>query len=105
MTRLQRLNDALSHALNPVMLTIEDESNRHHVPEGAETHFKIIAVSSRFNDMNRVARHRMVNACVSQEFSSGMHALSLHLYTPDEWKKHAVTVLDSPKCRNGKHHN
>lgn len=103
MSRLQRLNDALFIELKPDTLTIEDESSRHHVPVGAETHFKVVAVSACFNNLNRIARHRLVNACLNDEFSTGMHALSLHLYTPDEWQQKTQTVPNSPACRDGKH--
>ncbi len=103
MSRLQRMNDALSSAFNPDVLTIEDESSRHHVPAGAESHFKVIAVSARFDGENRVARHRLVNACLNAEFSTGLHALSLHLYTPDEWRRRLRDVPNSPACRDGKH--
>ncbi len=103
MSRLQRLNDALIHELKPDTLTIEDESSRHHVPVGSESHFKVVAVSTRFNNLNRVARHRLVNACVGAEFSTGLHALSLHLYTPDEWRRQSRDVPASPACLDGKH--
>ena len=102
MSRLQRMNDALFTELKPDTLTIEDESSRHHVPVGSESHFKVTAVSSRFNDLNRIARHRLVNACLSAEFTKGLHALSLHLFTPDEWRWQSRDVPNSPACRNGK---
>lgn len=102
MSRSQRIHDALTNELKPITLTIEDESSRHHVPTGAESHFKIVAVSSRFNDLNRIARHRLVNACLGAEFTNGLHALSLHLYTPNEWLRRSSDVLMSPACRNGK---
>lgn len=101
MSRSQRMNDALFNELKPDTLTIEDESSRHmHV--GTETHFKIVTVSSRFNNLNRIARHRLVNSCLSGEFSTGLHALSLHLYTPDEWRLKSQDVPTSPVCRHGK---
>jgi len=102
MSRLQRMNDALSTELKPDTLTIENESSRHNVPAGSETHFKVTAVSAHFNDMNRIARHRLVNACLSAEFTTGLHALSLHLYTPDEWQRQSEGVPNSPACRHGK---
>ena len=101
MSRLQRMNDALFNELKPDTMTIEDESSRHNVPVGAETHFKVVAVSARFNDLSRVARHRLVNACLSAEFTTGLHALSLHLYTPDESRQSSRDVPSSPACRNG----
>lgn len=101
MSRLQRMNDALLHELKPDSLIIDDESHGHNVPKGAESHFKITAVSERFNNLSRVARHRVVNAIVNDEFATGLHALSLFLYTPDEWRQKANPIPASPKCRGG----
>ncbi len=105
MSRKQRIHDALSMELKPVSLTIENESNRHHVPAGSETHFKVIAVSNQFEHLNRVARHRLVNHLLQDEFSTGLHALSLHLYTPSEWQEKTKDVPNSPACRDGRRHD
>ena len=105
MSRCQRMHDALFIELTPETLLIDDESNRHHVPEGAESHIKIVAVSTHFNGMSRIARHRLVNDCLRDEFTRGLHALSLHLYTPDEWRRTSQSSPDSPACRGGKHHD
>ena len=102
MSREQRIYHALFEALKPDPLIIENESNRHNVPAGSETHFKIVAVSEAFNDQRLVARHRIINALLSQEFNSGLHALSMHLYTPLEWQKKNGQTLKSPACQNAK---
>jgi len=104
MSRKQRINHALLQELKPDTLIIEDESHRHSVPEGAESHFKITAVGKIFEPLSRIARHRLVNAVVADEFSQGLHALSLHLYTPNEWLKQQAITSDSPACRGGSHH-
>ncbi len=104
MSRKQRIHDALSLKLKPDTLIIDDESHRHHVPAGAETHFKIVAVSSLFENLGRVARHRLINTSVASEFKTGLHALSLHLYTPSEWLQKTTNVPASPACRDGKQH-
>ena len=67
MSRKQRINDELSALLNPKFLIIEDESINHNVPKGAETHFKVIAVSSLFENLNLVARHRLINKSLDNE--------------------------------------
>ena len=58
MLRKDRIEQILNQELQPTYLSVEDESANHHVPEGAETHFKVIAVSPRFSDLTRIARHR-----------------------------------------------
>lgn len=105
MSRLQRMNDALSRELKPDTLTIENESSLHHVPAGSETHVKVIAVSSTFHALNRIARHRLVHTILVDEFNLGLHALTLHLYTPQEWEQQTNSVPTSPTCLDGyKHH-
>lgn len=101
MSRKQRMHDALNLKLKPDFLSVDNESSNHQVPEHAETHFKIIAVSTQFNGLNRVARHRLINSCIAQEFNTGLHALSLHTYTPDEWRSKSE-VIASPQCQHKK---
>ena len=103
MSRSQRIYDALSHALTPATLIIEDESSQHHVPVGSETHFKLIIVATSFEALNRVERHRKVTSLLKDEFVTGLHALSLLLYTPEEWRQRNTDLPSTPKCHNGKH--
>ncbi len=105
MSRKQRINDELSALLNPKFLIIEDESINHNVPKGAETHFKVIAVSSLFENLNLVARHRLINKSLDNELKTGLHALSLHCFTENEWAKKNNKTPTSPTCRDGKRHD
>lgn len=105
MSRKDRIEHILSDELSPLFLNVEDESHNHHVPEGAQTHFKVIAVSLKFKDMNRLARHRLVNHLLHDEFHLGLHALSLHLYSDDEWSAKSGSVMSSPKCKDGYKNN
>lgn len=105
MTRKQRIHDALFVKLKPDPFVIENESHRHSVPPGSETHFKIIVVSSLFVGLLPLARHRLVNNLLAQEFSSGLHALSLHLYTPQQWQEKNSKVPASPACQKQKKPN
>ena len=98
MSRAQRMYDALTLALTPDSLSVDNESMNHNVPAGSETHFKIVAVASHFNTLTRVARHRLVNTLLKTEFSTGLHALSLFLYTPDEWREQKMKPPSSPPC-------
>lgn len=102
MLRKERIEKQLNQELSPHYLSVEDESKNHHVPEGAQTHFKIVAVSTRFNNMTRINRHRMINSLLAEEFHNGLHALSMHLYTESEWEiKEDASVLKSPACKDG----
>jgi BolA protein len=104
MSRYQRLQDILSTHLSPTELAIDDETRQHSVPAGSESHFKILIVSESFHSLTRIARHRLVNQLVSQEFNNGLHALSLHLYTPTEWEQKNAPVRSSPSCKGGSHY-
>ncbi len=104
MSRQQRLHAALSMHLEPMLLSIDNETHQHSVPVGSESHFKILIVSTRFQSLNRVARHRLVNHIVQNEFETGLHALSLHLYTPEEWEQKCTPVQASPTCKGGSRH-
>lgn len=101
MSRKFRIEELLKQELTPAYLNVEDESANHHVPEGAQTHFKVTVVSFRFNDLSKIARHRLLNHLLYKEFELGLHALSMHLFTPDEWEKRNNTVAQSPACRGG----
>ena len=87
-TRAARLEAALRQALEPALLVVEDESARHAGHAGAhpagETHYKITAVSTRFDGLGRLARSRMVHTLLAPEFSNGLHALSLTLRSTNE---------------------
>ena len=87
--------------LNPQFLEVENESHRHNVPEGSESHFKVTVVSEQFNDKLLLARHRMINEILSTELSGSVHALALHTMTPDEWLEKSRAIPDSPPCLGG----
>jgi BolA protein len=73
----------------------------HSVPEGAESHFKVVAVSDLFAGHKPVGRHRLVNQALKGEFGSGLHALALHTWTPEEWLEKGGVAPDSPQCMGG----
>ena len=87
-SRAARLEAALRQALAPASVVVEDESARHAGHAGAraggETHYKITAVSARFDGVGRLERSRMVHAMLAGEFASGLHALSLTLKSTNE---------------------
>ncbi len=92
------------NALNPRFLRVENESHRHNVPAGSESHFKVTVVSPRFNDKTLLARHRMVNEVLAAELSESVHALALHTLTPEEWRNTgggADAIAESPPCLGG----
>ncbi|MEX0807899.1 MAG: BolA family protein [Dongiaceae bacterium] len=91
MTRAARLEHALKAALDPISISVVDESHRHAGHAGAraegETHYAVEILSSRFVGLTRVQRHRLVHEIVHDEFQNGLHALSLKLLAPEERAK------------------
>lgn len=84
----------LTDALSPIILEIVDESDKHAGHAGArpsgQTHFRLLAVSSAFENVPRLARQRKIYALLEEEFSAGLHALSLQALTPEEAKTKAA---------------
>jgi BolA protein len=86
-TRVQKLREALEHALTPERVEIEDQSSCHAGHAGAADgrgHFAIEVVSSRFRGLPTTARHRLVYEAVGDLMRTDIHALSIRARTPDE---------------------
>lgn len=88
MTMQDTLRSKLTANFSPESIDIVDESYKHRghagfKPEG-ETHFKVAMVSTQFEGKSRVERQRMVFDVVKEEMQTRIHALSLHLQTPQE---------------------
>lgn len=90
--RAERLRAVLTRTFAPSALVVQDDSARHAghsgAPEGGQSHYSVLIVSSAFDGVSRVARSRAVYAALAEEFgpaeSGGMHALALTLRTPRE---------------------
>lgn len=96
----QNLETLLNSNFGIEFLSVENESHRHNVAPGSESHFKVTIVSEDFNELSLIKRHRLVNKALAQELHT-IHALALHTMTPDEWFIRAGKVADSPHCRGG----
>lgn len=79
-------------------LIIENESHMHAGP-ATDSHFKLVVVSEDFDGMRPVARHQLVYKLLADELAGPVHALALHLYTPEEWLGKGEVIPESPKCR------
>lgn len=95
----QTIEVKLSRGLNPQHLEVINESDRHNVPAGSESHFKVVLVSEAFEGMSLVAQHRMVYSLLSDELENTVHALALHTYSPSNWRS---VSPQSPECLGGK---
>lgn len=72
----------------PARIELEDESSRHAghagAREGGETHFRLVIVAPAFSGLGRIARQRLVYACLADELADRVHALSITALAPDE---------------------
>jgi BolA family transcriptional regulator, general stress-responsive regulator len=88
MTVKDWISTALRERLDPISLSVADESHQHvgHAGwrEGGETHFSVDIVSAAFTGKSRVDRHRIVNDAVREAFQRGLHALAINARAPGE---------------------
>ncbi len=97
----QQIENRLKADFSPHYLDVINESSNHNVPEGAESHFKVVLVSQRFNDMALLGRHRLVNETLAEELAGPVHALTMHLFTKEEWDDKKQQSFISPPCMGG----
>ena len=94
----------LNELLVPIHLVITNESYKHNVPPGSESHFHVLVVSAQFNEKNLLQRHRMVNGVLKEELKS-VHALSILAKTPVEWdamsNEDVAKSIKTPNCMGG----
>lgn len=74
----------------PQFFSVSDVSEQHrghqNFKENVESHFEIIIVSEKFDNRNKIERHRMVNKSLKEEFLSDLHSVTIKTYTIDEFK-------------------
>jgi BolA family transcriptional regulator, general stress-responsive regulator len=97
MTIQAAIQSQLSTVFHPDYVDVLNESHGHSVAPGSETHFKVILVSSTFESLSAVQRHRKVYGALAEFLTSGVHALALHTYTPLEWQN-TQQAPASPPC-------
>ncbi|TNN33773.1 BolA-like protein 1 [Liparis tanakae] len=90
----------LTEGLQPDHLEVHNESHMHAVPAGSESHFRVLVVSSRFEGLPLIQRHRLVNEALKEELSSSVHALAIQVKTPAQWGGR-TTLEKSPPCMGG----
>lgn len=96
-----RIESKLSARLAPQHMEVTNESNRHNVPPGSESHFKVVLVSQEFEGKSLLERHRLVHQLLADEMRVDIHALALHTYTEEDWQTHRQSAPRSPPCHGG----
>jgi len=98
MTMREQIEAQLTAAFSPKYIEVVDESHRHNVPVGAESHFKVVLVSENFAGERLIGRHRQVYSVLSDALAGSVHALALHTYTAKEWDDLQDKQRSSPPC-------
>lgn len=86
--RAERIRSLLA-ALEPEQLELIDESSLHAGHAGAASgggHFRLKIVSSRFEGLRLVMRHRLVYDSVHELMHTEIHALAITALAPSELK-------------------
>jgi len=92
------IRERLNQNFRPKVLEIENESHKHGRPQGAESHFQVLCVSDLFKNTSKVERHRKIYELLKEELATSIHALSLKIYTEDEWSLVDKKLLSTPPC-------
>lgn len=95
------MREKLGSILAPSVLELESESQMHGLPKEAEKHFRLVAVSEIFAGQSRIDRQRLINGVLADELASHVHALSMQLFTPEEWRQRKGATFTSPACLGG----
>jgi BolA protein len=86
-SRTERIDETLRATFSPIECQLEDESALHAGHIGAASgggHYRVRLVSSRFEGLNRLARHRLVYDCLLEMMQAEIHALNIIALTPTE---------------------
>jgi BolA protein len=86
-SRIEAIREKLQAQLAPLELQVIDESHKHAGHEGARDgrgHFAVRIVSTAFEGVNLLARHRLVYDALGTLMQSDIHALSLKAQAPSE---------------------
>ena len=91
MNRKFKIEKILVDNFEPHFFLVKDVSEEHrghqNFRENVESHFEIIIVSEKFENLNNVARHRMINKFLKEEYSSDLHSVTIKTYTTGEYNK------------------
>jgi len=85
--RVTTIRNRLEDALAPTELVVKDQSHLHAGHEGAKEgkgHFEVTIVSDKFDNANRIARHRLVYDALGSFMETDIHALRINAFAPSE---------------------
>ena len=79
----------LQQQLQPAHLEVRDDSAAHagHASAAGRGHFRLRIVSTCFEGLKPLQRHRLVNEALAPLFQTDLHAVAMETLTPDEFNK------------------
>lgn len=57
------------------------------IVKGEGDHFEATVISGLFESCSMVKQHQMVYGTLGDRMGGEIHALALHTYTPEEWRR------------------
>ena len=84
-TRISLIRARLQSALQPIELSITDESHKHVGHEGAKSgrgHFHLKISSNNFEGLNAVQQHQLIYQALGELMHTEIHALSIETSIP-----------------------
>jgi BolA family transcriptional regulator, general stress-responsive regulator len=84
-----QIEQLLRERLQPLHLRVRDDSHAHagHQSAGGKGHFHVTVVSTSFEGLRPLQRHRLVNETLARLFDTHIHALAMETLTPREFEK------------------
>jgi len=85
---VQKIESILRERLEPLHLTIRDDSEMHAGHAGAASgggHYHVLIVSPRFEGLTVLEQHKLVNGALSDLIGGAIHALGLKTIPPSRW--------------------
>ena len=81
----EKISNLLKEAIEDCEVHILD-------PRRDGKHLEAIIIASKFSGQSTLQRHQTVMDCLFEEFSQGLHALSIKTFTPQEWAEQKNTL-------------
>lgn len=92
--RVDVIEERVKQALDPTKLDIRDDSQSHAGHAGAREsgggHFYATIVAEAFRGRNLVQRHQLVYKALGDLMQTEIHAFSMKVFTPDEYKQQGM---------------
>ena len=88
-TTAEKIERLLRERLNLSHFELVDDSARHAGHPGATSgggHYNVVLVSNAFEGLGRLQRHRLVYEALDGMIGTDIHALSMRVLVPSEWR-------------------